>query len=314
MKRIALLALSILLGCVMPPKLTEPLRLSRNFAQDYDRVWQEAVRMIAREGFIITATDKSSGLISYSIRLAGEKVKSLTAEASSFSPPYRAGAAIIQVLVESQSPKSTKVTLFSRLNTTYIDFWTGRETTTELISNGELEKDFFTKLSNALGEGEFEFIQPGDRGQSSTIPKSYSLGVFEDDPVVEVPEPVRKAFAAKLNLLLPQKEALQRDLQIRYRFVQYDPGNQFLRFLFTSNVAGTGVLTVEAKYFDAYDKALATIHVEGKTEYTFPDVPAECIMGCPFELAIQKAAKKLAEYTWTNFVYGEGETKASRQD
>lgn len=144
----------------MPPHLTEPLRLSRSFNHGYDRVWQEAVRMIAREGFIITATDKASGLISYSVRVDGNTIRSYAAETRYEISPYRRGAAIIQVLVESETADRTKVTVFSRLGGTYVDFWTGQERTTELSSKGALEKEFFTKLATAIGEHKFEFLQP----------------------------------------------------------------------------------------------------------------------------------------------------------
>lgn len=144
-----------LAGCVMPPKLTEPVRLSRTFNQQYDRVWQQAVRMIAREGHIITATDKSSGLISYSIRLDGNKIQSYAAESSSM---YQTGAVTTQVLIESESPAVTRVTLFSRISARYLDFWTGREMTADLTSKGELEKEFFNKLATAIGERKFEFL------------------------------------------------------------------------------------------------------------------------------------------------------------
>lgn len=56
--------------------------------------------------------------------------------------------------------------------------------------------------------------------------------------------------------------------------------------------AGEGSLTIEATYVDAEGTELATIHAEGKISSGF--------FGGDFTLAIEKAAKEIADYTTQN--------------
>jgi hypothetical protein len=74
-----------------------------------------------------------------------------------------------------------------------------------------------------------------------------------------------------------------------YRFVQFNPGSQFSRWFWGGiGSAGKGTMTVEAKFLDSNDKELVKIQSEGEIASGF--------LGGGFNLAIQKAAKEIAEY------------------
>lgn len=84
------------------------------------------------------------------------------------------------------------------------------------------------------------------------------------------------------------------ELIITYRFVQYDPGNQFTRWFWGGiGNAGEGTITLEATYVDSFGKLLAKIQSEGKIGSGF--------FGRYFSLALEKAAEEIAEYTIENF-------------
>ncbi len=126
--------------------------------------------------------------------------------------------------------------------------------------------------------------------------KTSFVDFSEEEPTVNVPEKIRKTFQEKLNHLLYNEGAFQEgsDLKIKYRFVWYDPGNQFSRWFWGGlRNTGKGSLMVEAKYFDAAGEELAIIKVEGKIQSGF--------LGGPFDYALEKAAKKIVEYTKQNF-------------
>ncbi|MBN1958526.1 MAG: hypothetical protein JXQ81_06530 [Desulfuromonadales bacterium] len=72
---------------------------------------------------------------------------------------------------------------------------------------------------------------------------------------VKVPGEVKIAFHDKLAHFLYEEEgAFERgpELKITYRFIQYNPGNQFTRWFWGCiGNAGEGTMTVEAKYLVA---------------------------------------------------------------
>jgi len=123
-----------------------------------------------------------------------------------------------------------------------------------------------------------------------------SVDISEEIPTVNVPEDVRTKFQEKLNHLLYKEGTFKKgsDLKIKYRFIQYDPGNQFTRW-FSGGIgnAGEGSLTIEVKYFDATGKELSTIHTEGKIQSGF--------FGGSFDFALEKAAREIVEYTKNSF-------------
>ena len=124
-----------------------------------------------------------------------------------------------------------------------------------------------------------------------------SVQATEGSSPVVVPPDVKTDFANKLNQYLYEEEGgfqKGRELTISYRFIQYDPGNQFTRWFWGGmGNAGEGSLTVEAKYFDSTNKELATVNVEGRI--------GSGVFGGALSDAVNKAAEKVAEYTKTNF-------------
>ncbi len=123
-----------------------------------------------------------------------------------------------------------------------------------------------------------------------------SVELTEGKSTVNVPDKVKTTFYDKLQKLLYEDGAFQKgsDLKLQYRFVQFNPGNQFTRWLWGGiGNAGEGSLTVEVKYFDATGKELATIQSEGKI--------GSGVFGGSLNFAIDKAAKEIAEYTKQNF-------------
>lgn len=133
------------------------------------------------------------------------------------------------------------------------------------------------------------------------------LDVVEGDSPVEVPEDIRKVFAERLNQLLPGRELFKRGLKIKYRFVQYDPGNRFLRWLWGGiGGIGMGLITVEAMYLDGADQELATIKAEGMVGDSFSGTVSAAreisfVSPGSIDVAIQRAAEKIVEYARQNF-------------
>jgi hypothetical protein len=125
----------------------------------------------------------------------------------------------------------------------------------------------------------------------ATKVKVSSVDFSEEGSTVNVPEKIRRTFQEKLSKVLFKEGTFQKgsDLEIVYRFIQYDPGNQFTRWFWGGiGNAGEGTLTIEAKFFDAHDKELSVIQVEGKIGSGF--------FGGSFDLALEKAANEIVEY------------------
>jgi len=141
------------------------------------------------------------------------------------------------------------------------------------------------------GAGKTAVMKPPETRLSTSF-----VNVVEDSPLLDVPDDARKEFREKLEDLLYEEGTFQRgsDLEIRYRFVQYDPGSQFTRWFWGGlGSSGEGSLTIEVKYFDATHKELATIHTEGEI--------GSGVFGGDFSFALKKAAEEIFEYTEDNF-------------
>lgn len=126
--------------------------------------------------------------------------------------------------------------------------------------------------------------------------RAASVDVSEANSPVSVPADLRSEFQSKLNQYLYQDGSFKKgsELKIRYRYIQYEPGNQFSRWFFGGiGNAGEGSLTIEAKFLDPADKELATIQTEGRIGSGF--------FGGSYSEALDKAAEKVAEYAKTNF-------------
>lgn len=132
--------------------------------------------------------------------------------------------------------------------------------------------------------------------RADTKLKVSSVEASEGKSPVDVPDDIKLIFKGKLNEFLYQEGAFQRggDLKIKYRFIQFDPGSQFARYMLGGiGNTGEGSLTIEATYFDAAEIELATIQAEGRIGSGF--------FGGGFSLAVERAAEKIAEYTVANF-------------
>jgi hypothetical protein len=124
-----------------------------------------------------------------------------------------------------------------------------------------------------------------------------SVQVIEDKATVNVPDDVKQTFQEKLELALYEEGQFQRgfELKIKYRFIQYNPGDQFTRWFWGGiGNAGEGSVTVEARYYDATDNELAVIQSEGKISSGF--------FGGSYDFALEKAAHEIAAYAKQSFL------------
>jgi len=145
---------------------------------------------------------------------------------------------------------------------------------------------------SACGVGTTRVVQPPQHLHRPT-----SLEVVEGDSPVPVPPGVKKDFDEHLrNLLFDEDDPFKqgKELKLVYRFVQFQPGNQFARwFLKGLGNAGEGSLTVEAKYLDPAGNEVSSILAGGKI--------GSGIFGGFYDLAVQKSAGEIAVYTKQNF-------------
>ena len=121
--------------------------------------------------------------------------------------------------------------------------------------------------------------------------KFTSAEIYEDKATVDVPADVSASFQEKFSQLLYGEAGFVRgpDLKIRYRFIQFNPGSQFSRWFWGGiGSAGKGTMTVEARFLDKNDNELAKIQSEGEI--------TSGVFGGSLQLAIEKAAKEVAEY------------------
>ena len=126
--------------------------------------------------------------------------------------------------------------------------------------------------------------------------RAVSVNLSEAKSTVSVPAEIKLEFEEKLKEVLFGEGGFQegQDLNIKYRFIQFTPGNQFTRWFWGGiGNAGEGSLTIEVKYFDVADKELSVIQTEGKI--------GSGAFGGDLSFAIQKAAEEIANYTKVNF-------------
>ena len=130
----------------------------------------------------------------------------------------------------------------------------------------------------------------------STSLRVASIEITEGPSTVTVPDDVKRGLKNKLQELLHKDGAFRKgqDLWLSYRFIQFNPGNQFTRWFWGGiGNAGEGSLTVEVKYFDGASRELSTIHADGKIGSGF--------FGGSFDLAAGKVAEEIADYTMRTF-------------
>ncbi|HEY1372631.1 MAG TPA: DUF4410 domain-containing protein [Candidatus Binatia bacterium] len=126
--------------------------------------------------------------------------------------------------------------------------------------------------------------------------RAASAVASENNSPVGVPAEMKSDYQSRLEKYLYGENGFQqgKELTIRYRFIQYDPGSQFGRW-FSGGLGnmGEGSLTIESKFFDSTGKELATIQTEGRIGSGF--------LGGSYGEALDKAAEKVAEFAKTNF-------------
>jgi len=132
---------------------------------------------------------------------------------------------------------------------------------------------------------------------SGRRPKSRTgVDVERAEHSVAVPEEAEQNFVQSLERRLYEESGFEKgsELRIRYRFVQFDPGNQFARWFWGGlGNTGEGSLSIEAKFVDSSGAEIATIQAQGSINSGF--------FGGSFELAIDKAAQEIAEYTVADY-------------
>ena len=146
-------------------------------------------------------------------------------------------------------------------------------------------------IGTGCGAGRTLVLKP-----SETRVRVSSIEAAEGSSPLNVPGEVKSEFQRKLEEYLYADKAFEKgkELSLRYRFIQFDPGNQFTRWFWGGiGNAGEGSLTVEAKFYDAANNELAMIHSDGRIGSGF--------FGGDFSYAVDKAAEKIAEYTKVNF-------------
>src|SRR5918999_5093991 len=76
-----------------------------------------------------------------------------------------------------------------------------------------------------------------------------SVNIYEGNSPISVPGDIQIAMQQKLEYFFYRKGLFQKgpDLNIRYRFLQFDRSNVLTRWLSSS---GEGSLTIEAKFLD----------------------------------------------------------------
>ena len=110
-----------------------------------------------------------------------------------------------------------------------------------------------------------------------------------------VPEGIRSRFEAAVNkAVLASGMKTGDELTLRYRFIQFEKGDQFARWFWGGiGNSGEASITTEVVFLDSSGKELAKIQSEGRIGSGF--------FGGTLNEAIEKMAEEVAEYTIANF-------------
>ena len=151
-------------------------------------------------------------------------------------------------------------------------------------------------MAVGCGAGRTMVMNPPDR-------KTVAAGVeiVRGESTVVVPEEVVVRFEEQLKKRLFEAEngkeapfAKGTDLKLEYRFIQFNKGNQFSRYMWGGlGNSGEGNLTVSVCYRDSEDRELCTIQSEGKIGSGF--------FGGSISSAVDRCADEIAGYTAANF-------------
>ncbi|SRR5260221_6904663 len=125
------------------------------------------------------------------------------------------------------------------------------------------------------------------------IAKTYNL--VEGKSTVGCDAEVKKKFEQEVRNGFAQAQMAQgSDIVIEYRFIQFDEGSQFVRYMAGGlGNAGEGAMTLEVVFKDKNNKELSKIHVGGRI--------TAGVFGGSFDHAVEKAANQVVKYAVTNF-------------
>jgi predicted small lipoprotein YifL len=156
-------------------------------------------------------------------------------------------------------------------------------------------KAFFATLLlatlTACGTGRTLVFNPASGHTHAT-----SARIVKQDATVDVPQSADNQFRSELEKRLygDGKFSHGSELTVSYRFVSFNRGNRFKRWL-TGGIGNSGEssLTVEANFMNPEGLKLGKIWAEGKIGIGF--------FGGSSSSAIDKAADKVAKYATNNF-------------
>ena len=145
-------------------------------------------------------------------------------------------------------------------------------------------------LLASCGTGRTMILQAPDR--EYRIP-TYRLE--QSGSTAAVPAGIRTRFEAAVNkIILATGMKTGEALTLRYRFIQFEEGDQFARWFWGGiGNSGEASLTTEVVFLDSTGKELAKIQSEGRIGSGF--------FGGTLNEAIEKMAEEVADYTIKNF-------------
>jgi hypothetical protein len=117
---------------------------------------------------------------------------------------------------------------------------------------------------------------------------SYKL--VESRSTTDAPQEAKQLFHKDIVTGLSERGYTRGDdLTIEYRFIQFNAGNRFTRWMWGGlGNAGEGEITAEVLFKDHCGKTLSKIHVGGRIDSGF--------FGGSFECAIRNAAQEVVTY------------------
>lgn len=145
-------------------------------------------------------------------------------------------------------------------------------------------------LSGCTGSGTTIAL---DAPTQTRLAKTYSL--VEGKSIVQRDETIKKQFEYEVSEKFAESGMMPgNDLIIEYRFIQFDEGNRFVRYLVGGLTnAGEGAMTIEIVFKNKNKEVLNKIQVGGRI--------TAGLFGGSFDYAVEEAANQVVKYTVTNF-------------
>lgn len=125
-----------------------------------------------------------------------------------------------------------------------------------------------------------------------------NISIVSNTSTTELPLEYQKVFETKLKdkLYKNKKQSFKQgqDLTASYRFIQFDEGSRFARWLVAGlGNAGEGSMTVETTFLDVNGKEVGKVQTESKIGSGF--------FGGSISSAVEKASEALAIYIQKEF-------------